>query len=272
MKTPDGVKNLQVEALLDSGATSSFIDEDFAKVNDLPLKRLDRSIPVYNVDGTPNVSGSIQFETEMVVQYNGHQEKMIFEVCKLGKLNAIIGHTWLKHHNPEINWETGEIKMTRCPRRCNQHRINSTFKTDEGIELPEVLREYADVFQKKASERLPAHRIWDYEVKLKPEFKAKKYKPYHLSADEVKAVDEFLDEELAKGYLVPCKTNETVMASPIFFVPKKDGKKRATTDYRYVNQYTIKDNYPLPLISDLVDGLKGACVFSKMDLRKSKPT
>ena len=55
--------------------------------------------------------------------------------------------------------------------------------------------------------------------------------------------------------------------SPVFFVPRKDGKKRMVQDYQYLNEFTVKNNYPLPLIGQLVDNLQGAKLFTKMDLR-----
>jgi len=71
-------------------------------------------------------------------------------------------------------------------------------------------------------------------------------------------------DQLRKGYIRPLKSPQT---SPVFFVPKKDGKKRMVQDYQYLNSWTIKNNYPLPLISDLVDSIGKKKVFTKMDLR-----
>ena len=84
-----------------------------------------------------------------------------------------------------------------------------------------------------------------------------------LSVNKQKEVEVFLDDQLTKGYIRPLISPQT---SPIFFVPKKDGKKHMVQDYRYVNKFTIKNNYPLPLISQLVDKLKGCKLFTKMDL------
>ena len=85
-----------------------------------------------------------------------------------------------------------------------------------------------------------------------------------LSVDKQKEVEAFLDDQLAKGYIRPSISPQT---SPVFFVPKKDGKKHMVQDYRYVNEFTMKNNYPLsPLISQLVDKLKGCKLFTKMDL------
>jgi hypothetical protein len=53
------------------------------------------------------------------MSHQGHKERAVFEVCDLGKNNLIMGFTWLKKHNLEIDWRTGEVEMTCCPRECN---------------------------------------------------------------------------------------------------------------------------------------------------------
>jgi len=82
--------------------------------------------------------------------------------------------------------------------------------------------------------------------------------------DEQKEVEDFVDDQLVKGYICLSISPQT---SPVFFVPKKDGKECMVQDYQYLNEWTIKNNYPLPLISQLVDKLKGCKLFTKMDLR-----
>ena len=81
---------------------------------------------------------------------------------------------------------------------------------------------------------------------------------------EEEQMNAFIDENLRKGYIRPSKSP---MASPFFFVGKKDGNLRPCQDYRYLNEGTIKNAYPLPLISDLLDKVKGYRRFTKMDLR-----
>jgi len=92
----------------------------------------------------------------------------------------------------------------------------------------------------------------------------KKGKIYPLSRVEREEVQEFVKDQLKKRYIRPSKSLQT---SPVFFVPKKDGKKRMVQDYQYLNSWTIKNNYPLPLISDLIDSIGKKKVFTKMDLR-----
>jgi len=92
----------------------------------------------------------------------------------------------------------------------------------------------------------------------------KKGKIYLLSRVEREEVHEFVKDQLRKGYIRPSKSPQI---SLIFFVPKKDGKKRMVQDYRYLNSWTIKNNYLLPLILDLIDSIGKKKVFTKMDLR-----
>ena len=73
-----------------------------------------------------------------------------------------------------------------------------------------------------------------------------------------------MKEQLKKEYIQPSKSSQTV---PVFFVGKKDGKKRMVQDYRYLNEWTIKNNYPLPLISDVLENIRTKKLFMKMDLR-----
>ena len=98
---------------------------------------------------------------------------------------------------------------------------------------------------------------------MKEGFVPKKAKVYPLSPLEQTEVDGFINEQLWKGYIRPSKSPQM---SPIFFVPKKDMKKRMCTDYRYLNDWTIKNSYPLPLISEIIDKVGKAKRFTKLDL------
>jgi len=92
----------------------------------------------------------------------------------------------------------------------------------------------------------------------------RKGKVYLLSREEREEVREFIREQLRKEYIRLSKSLQTVL---VFFVGKKDGKKKMVQDYRYLNEWTIKNNYPLPLISDVLENIGTKKVFTKMDLR-----
>ena len=79
------------------------------------LTPLQNPIPVYNVDRTQNSAGSITHAAELIVEFQGHHEKMMAEVMDLGKNSFIPGFSWPKCHNPDIGWTKQTVKMTRCP-------------------------------------------------------------------------------------------------------------------------------------------------------------
>jgi len=147
----------------------------------------------------------------------------------------------------------------------SQELAHKTIDDKAKVELPEVYAEYRMVFEKEASERMPEHKPWNHVIDLKPDFIPKDCKVYPLSPKEQKEQDKFLEENLRKGYIRPSKSP---MASPFFFVSKKDLKKlRPCQDYRQLNEGTIKNAYPLPRVDELLDKLKGAKYFTKLDLR-----
>ena len=134
----------------------------------------------------------------------------------------------------------------------------------EELVFSKEYHKFLKVFSKGKSECMPLRKPWDHAIDLKDMFQPKKGHIIPLSPMEQEEVPALIDDQLDKGYIWPSKSEQT---SPVFFVPKKDGKKRMVQDYHYLNEHMVKNNYPLPLISQLVNKLKGAKLFTKMDLR-----
>ena len=130
--------------------------------------------------------------------------------------------------------------------------------------VPEKFHRWIKVFGKKQSERMPTQKIWDHTIDMKEGFVPRKEKVYLLSREEREKVHEFIQEQLRKGYIKSSKLSQMTF---VFFVGKKNGKKRMVQDYRYLNEWTIKNNYPLSLILDVVENIGTKKVFTKMDLR-----
>jgi len=114
----DTHEGVMIKALLDSSAMGMFMDRQTAARHGFKLQRLERPIAVRNIDGMNNSRGAITHQVECNVFYKGHMERIRMDVCNLEKTEVILGMPWLAAHNPEINWETGEVKMTRCPPLC----------------------------------------------------------------------------------------------------------------------------------------------------------
>ena len=193
-----------------------------------------------------------------------HSERIQLAVTHLGETDVFIGFEWLKHHNPNIDWTEGSISFDRCPVECGhipnlldvdkeaeavdhwneEEDLNDgdrvfTFDWDDYVnsnhpveqyarihrlaieESPDYVKEYQDVFSEKEFDHLPPRRPWDHAIELTPGFKPTDCKIYPLSPKEQDALDEFLSRNLRTGRLRPSKSP---MASPFFFVKKKDGK------------------------------------------------
>ena len=220
-----------------------------------------------------------------------HSEVFEFGVSALGRVDIYLGHDWLKHHNPVINWKTGSLLMNNCPPECEQEGKNdSTIDIDgdhergsgrwheweEGDKMLAVVREereeswglrayattateiavanqvkrdmgkiipahylsHREVFEKETFDELPKRGPWDHAIELVPGAKAVDCKIYPLNKEEQEQLDAFLKENLDTGRI---RTSKSPMASPFFFIKKKDGKLRPVQDYRKLNEMTIKN-------------------------------
>ncbi|GLB35238.1 putative retrotransposable element tf2 155 kda protein type 1-like [Lyophyllum shimeji] len=366
VETTDTQEILGLQALLDSGASGLFLHIRFVREHGITTRTLSRPIPVKNVDGTANATGAITEVVDLVLRYNGHSERVVFAVTDLGEQDMILGYTWLKEHNPEIDWAAGTASMSRCPARCQTCReevkverkarnktraairacrssgvpapepelddipelypdpdceddpppeanpetdpvpdsreadtmeegdrllatalfgypaaeeIRASQTTSQRLAeafarnsapkdfrdaVPDYLHDFEDVFSKAAFDELLERKQWDHAIELEPGSTPSSCKVYPLAPNEQAELDAFLEENLRSGRIRPSKSP---MASPVFFIKKKDGSLCLVQDYRALNAITVKNRYPLPLISELINNLRGARYFTKLDVR-----
>jgi len=172
--TTDTSELYSVEALLDSGATRSLIDRDFVRSKGINTWTLSHNIPVFNVDGSPNKVGQISEVVDVVLRYKTHSERMLLAISGLRKQSLILGYDWLKDHNSRIDWEKGEVEMTRCPLWCEGGRTLQKEQTrQKRIEL-RALRSCRDgptllLQEKSESEEEPLqthHPSWEFGDRL----------------------------------------------------------------------------------------------------------
>jgi len=293
IKKIDTYEGRTMKALLNSRATGMFMSKILAQKREYRLIKLDQLLQVRNVHSTGNSGGAITHEVEVNMFYKEHIERVRMNVCELRKIDVILGMLWLAAHNPEIDWKKGEVQMTRCPLLCekavrikgkkeireDEKRIvrwavdeKENWGKEKEIEadhrkveemVPKQFHKWLKVFGKVKSERMLVRKAWDHAIDLNNDFKASKAKVYLLSRNKKEEVQKFVNEHLKKGYIRPSKLPQT---SPVFFVGKKGGGKCMVIDYKRLNKQIVKNNYPLPLIIDLVDFIGNKRVFTKMDL------
>ena len=130
--------------------------------------------------------------------------------------------------------------------------------------LPEQYKSYQDVFEKKNADILPQHWPYDCTIDIEDGAQVPSGPIYNMSQDEFAILKEYIDENLAKGFI---RHSKSPAGAPILFVKKKSKSLQMCVDYRGLNKVTIKNRYPLPLISRLLNQLSQAKIYTKIDLR-----
>ena len=259
-------------ALLDTGATENFIDHQTATQWRLEPTKLKYPRKVFNVDGTDNQAGTLTHSASLIIQINKEWKCQNFYITSLGSDCVIFSYPWFKAFKPQMDWDKGTIvgepnicvTMFKCIINgqtpiCRQAYLNRTnisvdwqiqANKDKPIEdIPEEYQRHKGVFQE--FKNLPPHRPKDHKIILKPGAPNQlNCKLYPLTADKDKACKDYIDEMLAKKWIVPSTSPWTTL---FFFVKKSDGTLQPVQDYRKVNDWMQKDNYPLPCIENITE-------------------
>ena len=132
--------------------------------------------------------------------------------------------------------------------------------------VPKPYQEFKDVFAKESFDQLPPRKPWDHAIQLTPGAEPFSTKVYPMSPVEQKELDAFLEENLKSRRIRPSKSP---MASPVFFIKKKDGSLLFVQDYHKLNAMKVKNAYPLPHVPDIMNKIAGvkAKYFTKLDVR-----
>ncbi|SJL12772.1 uncharacterized protein ARMOST_16203 [Armillaria ostoyae] len=174
------------------------------KAHHLDTRKTAAPISVYNTDCTCNKVGNITEFVEFQMTIRSHRECIDLMVTDLGSKDLYLGHDWLKHHNPVINWKTGTILFGCC--QCVKNpfplpnadpskygRRTKTFKEM----VPPDYRSFWDLFLKENFNTLPKHKSWNHAIELIPNASSTlDCKVYPLNRDEQEQLNKFLDENL----------------------------------------------------------------------------
>jgi hypothetical protein len=108
-------KRAEIVALIDSGATENFLNLSYAKWLQLPIKTLKTPQKLYNIDGTENKAGELQYYTDLETRMGTTTTKLRFFLSDLGEHKAILGYPWFAAVQPNIDWKKGWIDHTQLP-------------------------------------------------------------------------------------------------------------------------------------------------------------
>ncbi|KAK3556977.1 hypothetical protein QTP70_022326 [Hemibagrus guttatus] len=268
-------------ALLDSGSAENFISRTLCRQLQLLTAATPKVYQVHTVTGKPLrqvrcQAGPLCLQIDVM-----HREEIFLMVLENSTADVVLGRPWLEQHDPILSWRTGEILRWghQCfegcfperpsPRPSRPHNLQVHATSVESplearsVNIPACYSHFRDVFCPKKASKLPPHRSWDCAIDLIPGEPVPKGRIYSLTLLEEKAMEEYIKEALAQGYIRP---STSPAASSFFFVTKKDGGLRPCIDYRALNKITVKFRYPLPLVPAALERLRGATVFTKLDL------
>ena len=270
-----------VRTLIDSGAETNVIDWRMVQQFNIPT----RPIQNWTLRGVTGAMDEVVSKiASLRVRIWGKELRVRAYVTNLGNWERLIlGMPWMQEHNPIINWRSRTLigwdlnpgdmdkKHPEALKREFPTVQKTTISTEleakiikETVSLLEQYKRFEVVFS-ETDIPLPEHRgRLDHEIKLDKGFKPKKGSTYPLSPREREELDEFLNENLACEKIRPSVSPQ---AAPVFFVAKKDGKKRLIQDYRYLNSHTVVNSYPLLDIKTLLDDLASSSYFVKFDVR-----
>jgi hypothetical protein len=192
-------------------------------------------------------------------------------VLEESSIDLILGMSWLRKTKAIIHCGRGTVELTSPKGERFDVEITVTTSTRRATFFIDVefvgdnicvVRDFPAVFPEELL-GMPPDREVEFVIDLLPRTAPISKRPYKMFIEELKELKKQLTELQEVGYIRP---SSSPWGAPVLFVQKKDGSQRMCVDYRSLNDDTVKNKYPLPRIEDLFDQMRGARVFSKIDL------
>jgi len=269
----------EVVVLFDSGATHSFVSNECVRRLGLTMRELGCELLVSTPASEEVSTTSMCVGCPMEVA--GRRFRLNLICLPMEGLDVILGMDWLSSNHVVIDCgqrkiefpDTVGLELISSKQAVREIEAGVTccmivaqaekMSTAEKISRIPIVDEYADVFPDEIPE-LPPSRDVDFSIDLIPGVGPVSMAPYKMAPAELAELKKQIEDLLEKKFIRP---SASPWGAPVLLVKKKDGSSRLCVDYRQLNKLTIKNKYPLPRIDDLLDQLRGAVVFSKIDLR-----
>ncbi|KAL0180387.1 hypothetical protein M9458_025829 [Cirrhinus mrigala] len=263
------------KALIDSGAEASFLDCSTAMSWGIPAIPLSSPVTVWGLSGQPVAINTHTAPCVSLAVSGNHRESVALFLLESPHACLVLGHPWLVQHSPHVDWSRNQILswsqscLACCLGAASPPLSVSPVLQVEVADLTGVPGEYCDlrlVFSKSRATLLPPHRPFDCANDLLPGTSLPRGRLFSLSSPEQEAMDKYIQESVKAGLI---RHSSSPAGAGFFFVKKRDGSLRPCIDYRGLNDITVKNRYPLPLMSSAFELLQGAKVFTKLDLRNA---
>ncbi|KAK1798110.1 hypothetical protein P4O66_000605 [Electrophorus voltai] len=250
----------RLQAFVDSGAAGDFLDAGLADQLALPLVPLDESLRIAAIDGRSLEAGVVSHQIRPVTLRVGpHTEQIALFIIHAPNLQLILVYPWLQQHNPHIDCLSRSVLSwgLTCQTSCLQlpKPQSGSGHNPNGPDLSRVPQEYWDLreaFSKQKAQLLPPHQPYDMAINLLPDSSPPRGHLFSILRPERQTMDEYIQEALALGFIWP---STSPAGAGFFFVGKKDGGLRPCIDYRGLKKITVKDCYPLPLMTSTFEML-----------------
>jgi hypothetical protein len=261
--------------LFDTGATHSFVTTSWVESHNIPVAPMYPPMRISSIGGRTQTD---RFCPSAKVQIRGidFPADLIVMGNQYTTIDVILGMNWLTKYRASISYDKRTVKLVSLsgeevlvelvlsrPREGSCHHVTAHIEEIKPSEAFNVVSEFPDVFLEELP-GMPHERKVEFAIELIPGTAPISKRAYRVSGPELVELKKQIDELSEKSYIRP---STSPWAAPMLFVEKKDGTKRMCIDYQALNEVAIKNKYPLPRIEDLFDQLRGASVFSKIDLR-----
>lgn len=201
------------------------MDLSLARSLQIPSESLATPLTVTALDGRPLGPGKVTLLTSLLrLSVRQHQEELCFHLIQSPEFPVILGHPWLLHHNPHLDWSTGTVLSwgPTCHVTCFvQSSPDPILESQDPLDLSQVPSQYHDlkaVFNKKKATSLPPHRPYDCAIDLLPGTCPPRGRIFSLSSPERAAMDNYIEEALTAGII---RRSTSPAGAGFFFVGKK---------------------------------------------------
>jgi hypothetical protein len=293
------IGNIEVQVLVDGGSSDTYLQPRIAQFLKLPIEPTPKFQVLVGNGESLTVEGIVR---QLHIQVQGHELTVPAYLLPVAGADLILGSSWLATLGPHIA-DYAKLNIKFCqegkfitlqgdkstsPQQSQLHQLRrmqhtnsiaqcftvqliqpvtpqdilAELPSDIEPELAILLHTFRKVFQNPTG--LPPTRDHHHEIHLKEGAKPVKVKPYRYPHSQKEEIEKMVQDMLKQGIIKP---SNSPFSSPIILVKKKDGSWRFCTDYRALNNVTIKDSFPMPTVDELLDELHGAQYFSKLDLR-----
>jgi hypothetical protein len=262
------INSILTSVLFDSGASHSFVTKSFMEKHNIANYPLKKKLLIRSPGGELRATHSCP---QTKIEMRGLSFLVELLILESSGIDVILGIDYLTKYDGVISCAKRMVTLTSPQGERIGVNVSMPATTEaminqleeKSLEHIRIVCEYPEVFSEELP-GMPPDRDLEFSIELLPETAPISKRAYRMDVKDLIELKKQIEELLEKGFIRP---SLSPWGALVLFVNKKDGSRRMCIDYRSLNEVTIKNKYPLPRIEDLFDQMRGATIFSKIDLR-----